>query len=290
MPSTGDGRRRRGTGGRRRAVELAEDGQQWNETLSSAAVILAGVIFVVGFGFVAARGFGSEPAAAPPPDPPAPALGDLRLPTTDSQALIPLGSPSASPSVTKVASAPPPDHDFVSITRATPPSVVNLSSEGDSDWVHWGLGGTFALERDSGEFRILEGAPTAPRQQHSLSGTKFRWTGGFPVSTSDGTATGIRTCGQGNGFTLSAPAGTTPRVLKLYAGVVAGRGKLTARLTTGKSTGTTVFEQRGETLKSTVLSVAYQAPRSGQLRLTWTTDAAYGKGCSGVTLEAATLS
>jgi hypothetical protein len=157
--------------------------------------------------------------------------------------------------------------------------------------VHWGLGGTFALERDKkGEFRILEGAPTAPRQQHALSPQRFRWTGGDPVSTSDGTPTGIRTCGKGNGFTLSAPAGTTPRVLKLYVGVVAGRGKLTARLTTGDSTGTTVLEQRAEALRTTVLSVAYQAPRPGQLRLTWSTDAAYGKGCSGVTLEAATLS
>lgn len=301
MPTTEDGRRRRRTGhraestsGRRRATEsaptLSETGHQRNEFLSSAAVILAGVLVVIGFGFVAARVAGDDRAAAPA-DPPAPALGDLRLPATDNQDLIPLGSPSASPSrTTKVANKAVP-RDLLQIAQDSVPPVVDLSTEGDGDWVHWGLDGTYSLERaDTGEFRILEGAPTAPRSRHSLSPQRFRWTGGDPVATSVGTFTGIRTCGEGNGFTLSAPAGTTLRVLKLYVGVVGGRGKLTARLTTGESAGTTLLDQHGDTLRTAVLTVAYRAPKSGQVRLTWSTDAAYGKGCSGVTLQAATLS
>ncbi|WP_250037278.1 hypothetical protein [Paractinoplanes maris] len=310
MSSTEDGRRRRRTGHRapvtgvrapvtgvRRRAGLAEDGRQWNEILSSAAVILAGVLVVIGFGFIATRGLKGSEQAAPPIDPPAPALGDLRLPPpsggSSSEGLIPLGSPSPSPSPspTKAATVPPTTRDQLRIVKDAVPSVVNLSSEGESDWVHWGLDGTFSLERaKKGDFRILEGAPTAPRFRHSLSPQKYKWAGGDPVASSDGTTTGIRTCGKGNGFTLTAPAGTTPRVLKLYVGAVSARGKLTARLSTGDSTGTTVFEQRGDTLRTVVLTVAYQAPKSGQLRLTWGTDTAYGEGCSGVTLEAATLS
>ncbi|MCO8271430.1 hypothetical protein M1L60_12570 [Actinoplanes sp. TRM 88003] len=297
MPSTEDGRRRRRTGHRARPSGFAEGGRQWNEVLSSAAVILAGVLVVIGFGFVAVRGLKGNDEPAPPIDPPAPALGDLRLPpptgSSNGQGLIPLGSasPSPPPSPTKVATVPPPSRDQLRLAQDPVPSLVNLSAEGESDWVHWGLDGTFSLERDKkGEFRILEGAPTAPRFQHTLSPQKFKWTGGDPVAASDGTTTGIRTCGQGNGFTLTAPAGPTPRVLKLYVGVFAARGKLTARLSTGESTGTTVLDQRGDTLRTAVLTVAYQAPRSGQVRLSWTTDAAYGKGCSGVALEAATLS
>ena len=71
----------------------------------------------------------------------------------------------------------------------------------------------------------LEGAPTAPREQHSLSPQKFTWSGGDPVASSDGTPTGIRTCGKGNGFTISAPAGTSTRTLRLYVGAFAGRGR-----------------------------------------------------------------
>ncbi|MCY1144437.1 hypothetical protein OWR29_41120 [Actinoplanes sp. Pm04-4] len=298
MPSTEEGRRRRRTGHRaRRPSGFAEGGRQWNEALSSAAVILAGVLVVIGFGFVAVRGLkGDDPE--PPIDPPAPALGDLRLPpppssSSDGQGLIPLGSPSPSPSpsTTKATSAPPPSLDVLRLARDSVPAEVDLSAEGESDWVHWGLDGTFSLERDKkGDFRILEGAPTAPRFRHSLSPQKFKWSGGDPVGTSGGTTTGIRTCGKGNGFTLTAPAGKTPRILKLYVGVFAARGKLTARLSTGDSTGTTVLEQRGDTPRTAVLTVAYQAPESGQVRLNWTTDAAYGEGCAGVALQAATLS
>ncbi len=310
MPSTGEGRlppRRGRTGhraeraGLRRRLfappqEPSGAPRQWNEVLSSAAVILAGVLVVIGFGFIAARAT-RTPEAAPPLDPPAPALGDVRLPAVGSQGLIPLDSPSptpsrsteAVPSVTPTSKAP--ERDLLKIAQGPVPSVVDLTAEGESDWVHWGLDGTFSLERDKGgDFRILEGAPTAPRFRHTLSAQKFRWTGGDPVASSDGTPTGIRTCGKGNGFTLTAPAGTTQRVLKLYVGVVSGRGKLTAKLSTGDSAGSTVLDQAGGTLRTAVISVAYQAPKSGQVRLTWTTDAAYGKGCGGVTLEAATLS
>ncbi|MBM2622675.1 hypothetical protein JIG36_44970 [Actinoplanes sp. LDG1-06] len=253
-------------------------------------MILAGVLVVIGFGFVAARGLNSGPEEAPP----APALGDVRPPTLPSdQGLIPLLSPTPkpSPSTTPATSAPPPSRDVLRVAQGPVPEKVDLSEDGESDWVHWGLEGTFSLERDKGgKFRILEGAPTAPRFRHSLSPQAFTWTGGDPVATAAGTKTGIRTCGEGNGFTLTAPAGTTPRILKIYLGVVSGRGKLTARLTTGDSTGSTVLDNPGGTLRTAVVTVAYQAPRSGQVRLTWNTDSAYGKGCGGVALEAATLS
>ncbi|MDY7083864.1 MAG: hypothetical protein SYR96_02035 [Actinomycetota bacterium] len=291
MPSTADGRRRARTShradppGRRTSA-----GPEWNEYLSSAAVILAGVLVVIGFGFVAARGL-SGPEKAPPLDSPAPALGDVRVPAPAGQGLIPLASPTPTTPASTPPTTRPPSRDQLRIAQGPVPGKVDLSKEGESDWVHWGLDGTYSLERDKGgEFRILEGTPTAPRFRHSLSPQTFTWSGGDPVATTPGTRTGIRTCGQGNGFTLTAPAGTTPRILKIYLGTVSARGKLTARLSTGKSTGSTLFDNRGGTLRTAVVTVAYQAPRSGQVRLTWTTDVTYGEGCSGVALEAATLS
>ena len=307
MP-TGDGRQRRRTGHRAEGPLIRrrhpapqppaiDDGRQWNEVLSSAAVILAGVLVVIGFGFVATRALNNDEDPPPLTGPPAPALGDVRAPTPGGQGLIPLGSatPSATPSRTAtvpppVKLSPSPDPGLVTVTSAAVPARVDLTGEGSRDWVHWGLDGTFSLERDKGGgFAILEGAPTAPRFQHALSPQRFRWTGGDPVASSDGTPTGIRTCGEGNGFTLSAPAGTRERTLKIYVGVLAGRGKLTAKLSTGKARDTAVLEQRTGTFRAAVLTVAYRAPESGRLNLTWTTDATFGNGCGGVALQAATL-
>jgi hypothetical protein len=286
------------TGGRRRLGPPTPDGlperSRRNEFLSSAAVILAGVLVVIGFGFIATRAMIDREDPLPPQDPPAPALGDLRLPSAGSQGLIPLGSPSPSPSPSRttppVFRSPTPDPGSVRLDQDAVPPVVDLPAEGKSDWVHWGLNGTFSLERDKdGGFKVLEGAPTAPRFRHELSPQQFTWTGGSPAASSGGTKSGIRTCGKGNGFTLSAPAGPTPRVLKLYVGSIAARGKLTARLSSGTAGGSIVLDQRTDSLRTAVLTVAYDAPRNGQLKLTWATDATYGRGCGGVALEAATL-
>ncbi len=306
MPSTGEGRLplgRRRTGHRathiglrrRASVEssLEEPRHRWNEVLSSAAVILAGVLIVVGFGFVATRGMRTGHSEPPEPEPAAPALGQVSPPTPD-QGLIPLDPPAptrskASPSPS-VSRSPAPDPGAIAVSTRGVPAVVDLTAEGRRDWVHWGEGGTFSLERDrSGGFAILEGVPAAPRFQHALSPQRFTWTGGDPVDRSDGTTTGIRTCGKGNGFTLTAPAGTGTRVLKLYIGVISGKGRLEAKLSAGSATGGATVEQRAGTLRTAVLLISYRAPKAAQLRLSWTTTEAYGSGCGGVALEAATL-
>jgi type II secretory pathway pseudopilin PulG len=308
LSSTGDGRLpeiRRGTArraappaGRRRAPGVtgaAGHHRSWAEWLSSASVILAGVLVVIGFGFVASRAMRTEHTAPNLPEPQAPALGDITLPPS-GQGLIPLQSPSGppsrspSPSPSRTSASPPPDPGGIILTRADVPATVDLTAEGSRDWVHWGEQSTFSLERDKkGGFAILEGAPTAPRFRHALSPQRFAWTGGDPVDHTDGTPTGIRTCGKGNGFTISAPAAPATRVLRLYVGTLGARGRLSATLTTGSADGATVLEQRAATMRTAVLTVTYRAPRNGRLQLKWTTDKTFATGCAGVSLQAATL-
>jgi hypothetical protein len=273
----------------------------WNEILSSASVILAGVLVVVGFGFVASRAMRSDSAPPLPAPPPTAALGGADLPTA-SPGLIPLETPtptsappSPSPSATsavptKAKTKAPVDQGAVAIATGTIPGTVNLTAEGTRDWVHWGEDGTFSLERNkNGGFAILEGTPTAPRFRHALSPQRFSWTGGDPVDHSDGTPTGIRTCGAGNAFTISAPAGTGTRVLRVYVGVLAARGRLEASLSAGSATAATTIEQRDGTFRSVVYTVTYRAPKSARINLKWVTQQAFGNGCGGVALEAATL-
>jgi hypothetical protein len=234
--------------------------------------------------------------------PEAPPLGEVTLPSSSvSQGLIPLGTPSASPSssfssspttpaTSKAPPPPPPDQGAVSISTGAVPSTVDLTAEGTRDWVHWGEQSTFSLERDKkGGFAILEGAPTAPRFRHALSPQQFTWTGGDPVDHTDGTTTGIRTCGKGNGFSITAPAGDATRTLRLYVGIISGTGRLTAKLTTGSAAATATLEQKDGSFHTAVFTLRYRAPKDGKLTLRWNTDDAFGTGCGGVALQAATL-
>ena len=285
---------------------LEDRPRRLSEFLIPAAVILAGVVIVVAFGFVVSRVGRNDDAQAIPPVQP-PALGDMPLNPGD-QFPIPLPSASASPSLsaspspsptpTRFTPQPPPtskqsatpDPGSVKVTRSGVPFLVDLSAEGSRDWVHWGEQSTFSLERKKeGNFAILEGSPTAPRFRHGFSPQRFSWRDGSPVDHSDGTPTGIRTCGKGNGFTISAPAGTSTRTLRLYVGALAGRGKLTAKLSTGGASATATFEERSNNLDTTVFVITYRAPKNGKINLSWITDESFSSDCGGVALEAATL-
>ncbi len=270
--------------------------RRFAEYLMPASVILAGVLLVVAFGFIINRAMRDDSSdAIPLPQPPA--LGDVPPAATD-QNVIPLPSPSPSkpdksttPTTPPTKKTKPPADNVVAIDRQSVASVVDLAAEGRRDWVHWGQEGTFSLERAAGgDFQILEGAPTAPRFKHALSPQRFKWRGGSPVSSSDGTTTGIRTCDKGNGFTISVPAAKSSRVLRLYVGAFAARGRLEAKLSTGGGTEVGKLEQRENSLATAVFVVTYRAPKDGTLKLNWVTEETFGgEECRGVALEAATL-
>jgi hypothetical protein len=280
----------------------ARDGG-WNEVYSSATVILAGVVLVIGFGFVASRALNNASDSDRLPDPPPaaalPGAGGFSAspapipiepdpsasgPASPSPPASPTGSPSARPTTR------PPDPGAIAITTAGVPDLVDLSAEGTRDWVHWGADGTFSLERDQdGGFDILEGTPSAPRFRHAFSEQRFAWTGGDPVATSDGTPTGIRTCGAGNAFTISAPASTTARTLRLYVGVIDAKGELSASLAAGSAKAARSVQQRDGTFRTLVYTVTYRAPAATRINFKWNTVQAFGDGCGGVALQAATL-
>jgi hypothetical protein len=272
------------------------DGRR-SEFYSSALVILAGVMLVIGFGFVASKAINSARDDQRLPDPPpAAALPGAGSGPSASPAPIPIEpAPSTAPSPPTVPpstepTTKPPDRGAIALTTADVPSLVDLSAEGSRDWVHWGEDGTFSLERDEdGGFDILEGTPSAPRFRHALSPERFAWTGGDPVDHSDGTPTGIRTCGAGNGFTLTAPASTTSRTLRLYLGVVASRGRLEARLTAGSGTRTATLEERDNDFRSVMYTLTYRTPKNAKISVRWVTQETFGSDCGGVALEAATL-
>jgi hypothetical protein len=249
--------------------------RQWREHLEPAAVILAGVIAVVTVGVVVHSQVtrDDEPAAAAP----------ATAPPATEQVPIPLPSVSPTPSMTPI--------DSIVVERVPVESTVDLAAEGTVDWVHWGEQGRFSLERDrGGDFAILEGTPGEPRRRHTASPERFAWEGGEPMAASGGVSSGIRTCGAGKGFTLTAPATTGSNTLKLYVGAINARGSLRLQLSTGGKAYTDAFESRGESMATTTYVVSYRASGTGKISIKWITDAAFDEDCGGVALQAATLS
>ena len=291
--------------------------RRFSDLIVPGSVILGGVLAVLAFAMIvnATMRPDERPQALPPAQPPA--LGGLPLvpsaptaipiPNASGSAAVastpPPGTPSAAPSTTPTVvtptTTPPtrapgptvePVRDRLSISQGSVPRRVDLSVEGRQDWVHWGEDNTFSLERrKDGGFAILEGTPTAPRFRHALSTERFTWRDGSPVERSAGTPTGIRTCGDGNGFTITAPAAASERRLRLYVGVTKAKGRMEARLSGGGQTVVAALESRSADMRTAVYTVKYRAAASGTVKLSWITEKSFDADCGGVALQAATL-
>ena len=262
------------------AVLLEPERRRWREHLAPAALVVVGVLIVVAAGLALRARDADAPAAAP--EPRRTVLGAAPTPATD-QLPIPLESITASP-------APPPPVDSIVFERSSVPKTVDLAAEGTADWVHWGEQGTYSLERHArGGFAILEGTPDESRERHELSPETFRWTGGTPLGTASGVRSGVRTCGDGSGFSISAPAGTAELTVRLYVGVTAARGRLEARLSTGGRIVSSELEQRDDELATAAYTISYHATGGGRITLRWTTEEVFDGSCAGVAVQAATL-
>jgi hypothetical protein len=244
--------------------------RRWREHLEPYAVILAGVLAVVLVVWVIhTQATRDEPAAAPA----------TAATTPAEQIPIPLPSMSATPSMTPI--------NQIVVERVPVADTVDLAAEGGIDWVHWGEKGLFSLERDSGGgFAILEGTPGDSRERHTGGPERFAFTG----TPRAGVASGVHTCGAGNGFTLSAPAGTGSNTLRLYVGAIKARGSMRIELSTGGTTYTDTFESRDGPMRTTAYVVAYRASGTGKISIKWITDTTFDDDCGGVALQAASLS
>src|SRR5215208_5768190 len=103
-------------------------------------------------------------------------------------------------------------------TVTTPPSSVNLTTEGTADWMHLGLNTANDVNRKAtGGSQIttptLIGAGTT-KARFNDSASTYSWTGGTPTAVATNTPTGIyinNFSGPGRGFQFTVPADTTAR-------------------------------------------------------------------------------
>jgi hypothetical protein len=177
----------------------------------------------------------------------------------------------------------------LTVTPASVPNVVDLSTEGTLDWIHWGLRDSRSVDRKrGGSGAIVEPDGQSPRGQYANNPQGFSWRDGDPTRTTTRTPTGVYACGVGNGFTLTVPAGAQARTLHLYAGVWRARGKLDVSLPAEGVTATASLENGGA-IQNTQFTITFRAPKGGSLRVRWATELSFDWSCGNVNMQAATL-
>jgi hypothetical protein len=202
------------------------------------------------------------------------------------------GSLSRTANTTLVVTAPVGSGTLTG-SSATPSGTIQLTPEGTSDWAHWGLNAATDFNHKAGVTPLISnyavvGAGTPARYANNSVG--FTWTDGTPAASATASTTGIYISGQGQGFRITAPAGTTARTLKVYVGAWRAQARMVAHLSDGSSvdyTDGTLTNSAGVTTLR-VYTFSYSAASSAQT-LTVTLTAEVSGGSGNVTLQAATL-
>jgi len=165
---------------------------------------------------------------------------------------------------------------------------VNLSTQGSTDWAHWGTGGVPGLVRKSGgsliSTYIVVGAGGV--STYSNDPRPMSWSGGSPTATASADASGLYISNIGNGFSITVPADTTQRVVKVYVGGWNSAGSFTASLSDASATNYTNTTTASTTQYDRAYTLTYKAASAGKLlTLTWVQSSSTGN----VTLNAVAL-
>jgi hypothetical protein len=190
-----------------------------------------------------------------------------------------------------------------SYATLAPNSVVNLTTNGPQDWVHWGLYTETSVNRKFGVQSVIgDLMPLAAPGTNSFLvvyqvtdlAHSYSWIDGKPERRVDETHTGVWAYGFpaiGTGFEFSVPADTTTRTLRVYLGLYAARGQMEATLSDNSSPAylnATLSSLTDSTNR--LYTFNYAAGTPGQtLRIRWTLLQGFSP-VANVTLHAAALS
>jgi len=120
----------------------------------------------------------------------------------------------------------------LTVTAVQPPSTVNLTVEGASDWQHWGLASSNLVNRKAGvpPSIDMETIGTTTLHVYSDNYTAFGWSDGTPTLATTPVPHGVFVYGRTNGFEIILSASATRRQARVYAGVYGGQGHFQAWL------------------------------------------------------------
>jgi fibronectin type 3 domain-containing protein len=163
-------------------------------------------------------------------------------------------------------------------------TTANLTGEGSNDWLHWGT----ALIRKAGVTSQVSNyliVGSGAVQVYSNDLRALSWTDGTPtVSGTDNN--GIFINASGNGYSFTAPADTTTRVLTVHVGGWNSSGTLTAHLSDGSAANFVDSTALASGQYDRNYTLTYSAASAGQtLTISWV----MSSGTGNVTLNGAAL-
>jgi hypothetical protein len=173
--------------------------------------------------------------------------------------------------------------------------VYNLTTQGQLDWVHWGLNAPTEVDRKSGvqpQISTYSLVGNGTVQRDSTNSGAYNWSDGTPTASLGGNQpSGIYVQGLNNGFTITIPASPTQRTLKVYVGVYHAKGKLTASLN-GKIYQDATLEMndvnRGSLVDNCIYTLAFSGAPGQMLTVSYTLMASGGSDAY-VSLQSAAL-
>lgn len=152
---------------------------------------------------------------------------------------------------------------------------INLTTEGTTDWAHWGMGGTTAYDHRNGVTAIsnLAASPATGITGAPLTAS---WSNGTPNGSASQTNTGVAVH-QGSTMTFTVPAGIAPQTLRVYAGVQESSARLDLTLSDSSATAPAQTESSSNATTNVQYTIVYNAASDGQtLTISWTDTQDFG--------------
>jgi len=182
----------------------------------------------------------------------------------------------------------------LSSSVAQPPASVDLTSEGSTDWIHWGYTNASSVNRKAGfplQISTFTKIGHAPVQGYSDNYTGYSWSDGTPIVAAVATHAGICSTGVTNGFALTVPADTSARTVRVYVGLYGAEGSFLAYVS--DLSGPAYFDTSLSNVYGNsyaVYTLTFAAASAGQtLNLRFTSRNLFDQTYGNVTLQAATL-
>jgi hypothetical protein len=153
-------------------------------------------------------------------------------------------------------------------SASTAASSYNLTTLGTSDWIHWGVGGSYSgsdhKATGNSQISTFYANATGSYGGYLDPSRGVSWSDGTPVASAaaeDGYVWANN--GIGAGFTFTAPADSTTRTLYIYLGGYSSGSTLTAQLTDGSAANYSVSFS-GSGIYNDLVAITYKASLSNQ--------------------------
>ncbi|MCL5885089.1 MAG: polysaccharide deacetylase family protein [Deltaproteobacteria bacterium] len=141
----------------------------------------------------------------------------------------------ATPAVFSLTNNPVTANGSLSGSGDSSTTTANLTTEGGADWVHWGdssLNRKAGVTAQLGTYTAVGGGTV---RYYANDPRPLNWTDGTPWASSTNNKNGVYVSGVQNGFSITAPADTGLRTLKVHVGGWYSGGTLTAHLSDGSA-------------------------------------------------------